>query len=180
MVKAEILKLFAVLEVAYPAFNNKLSDEEYDAKINLWSEMFMDDQYEIVGAAVKAYIATDETGFAPNIGQIKAQIRKLTQSDQMTEAEAINIIMNATRNSTYNSVEEYKKLPPILQRLVGSPMQLREWAIADSKTINTVVASNLQRSYRVVAERQKELDALPESIKRHMRISASSNMYLLE
>lgn len=180
MTEAEVLKIFAVLEVAYPAFNNKLSDDEYNGKINLWSEMFMDDKYEIVGAAVKAYIATDETGFAPNIGQIKALIRKLTQPEQMTEAEAINIIMKAARNSIYNSVEEYKKLPPMLQRLVGSPMQLREWGISDSKTINTVVSSNLQRSYRVLAQRQNELDALPESIKQHMRLAATSNMYLIE
>ena len=181
MTEAETLKVLAVLKVAYPAMDSRLSDEEYDAMVNLWAEMFIDEPYEVVGAAVKAFIATDEQGFPPSIGKIKAQIRKLSFTpDQLTEAEAINLILQATRNSTYNCGEEFKKLPPMLQKLVGSPMQLREWAVSDSQTINTVVASNLQRSYRVLQERQRELDALPESIKQHMRLAATSSTYLIE
>lgn len=180
MTKAETLKILAVLKVAYPAMDNKLSDEEFKAMVNLWAEMFMDEPYELVSAAVKSFIVTDEQGYPPSIGKIKGHVRRMMQPDQMSEAEAINLIMQATRNSTYNSVEEFKKLPPVLQKLVGSPMQLREWAVSDSQTINTVVASNLQRSYRVVAERQRELDALPESIKQHMRLAATSSMYLVE
>lgn len=182
MTQAETLKVLAVLKVAYPAMDSRLSDEEYDAMVNLWAEMFADEPYKVVGAAVKAFIATDEQGYPPSIGKIKAQIGKLTQSPYkaMTEAEAVALIMQATRNSTYNCGEEFDKLPPILQQLVGHPRQLREWAVSDSQTINTVVASNLQRSYRVLQERQKELDALPESIKRHMRLAATSNMCLIE
>ena len=181
MTQAETLKVLAVLKVAYPAMDSRLSDEEYDAMVNLWAEMFADEPYEIVGAAVKAFIATDEQGYPPSIGKIKAQVNKLRQSpDHMTEAEAVNLIMQAARNSTYNCGEEFEKLPPILQKLVGHPRQLREWAVSDSTTINTVVASNLQRSYRVLQERQKELDALPESIKSYMRLAATSNMHLIE
>lgn len=179
MTDIEAIKILAVLKAAYPAAYNKQSDEEIDAVINLWAEMF-EEPYEIVGAAVKAFIATDASGFPPSIGQIKENINKIMRPDQMTEAEAVNMILQATRNATYNSVAEFNKLPPILQKLVGSPMQLREWAVSDSQTINSVVASNLQRSYRVVAERQKNLEALPDSIKRHMRITASSNMYLID
>lgn len=181
MTQAETLKVLAVLKVAYPAMDSKLSDEEYDAMVNLWAEMFADEPYEIVGAAVKAFIATDELGYPPSIGKIKAHIRKLKQSpDQMTEAEAVALILQATRNSLYNCGEEFRKLPPLLQKLVGNPRQLREWASADSQTINTVVASNLQRSYRVLQERQREMDALPESIKQYIGLAATSSMHLIE
>lgn len=181
MTIAETLKVLAVLKVAYPAMDSRLTDEEYTAMVGLWAEMFADESYEVVGAAVKAFIATDEQGYPPTIGKIKAQISKLTpSSNQMTEAEAVGIIMQATRNSLYNCGEEFEKLPPILQRLVGHPRQLREWAASDSQTINTVVASNLQRSYRILQERQKDLEALPESIKRHMRLAATSSMHLIE
>lgn len=181
MKRAETLKVLAVLKVAYPAMDSRLSDDEYKAMVNLWAEMFMDEPYEIVGAAVKAFIATDEQGYPPSIGKIKAQIRKLKSTpEQMTEAEAVALIMQATRNASYNCGEEFKKLPPILQTLVGNPRQLREWALSDSQTINTVVASNLQRSYRVLQERQKEFDALPNSIKQYIGLAATSDMYAIK
>lgn len=179
MTEIETSKIFAVLEAVYPDFGSKLSDSEYDGLIALWGELF-DEPYELVSNAVKAFIASDEKGFSPKPGQIKALIRKMNSVEEMSEGEAVNLILKATRNSTYNSVEEFNKLPPRLQQLVGSPMQLREWAVSDSSTINTVVASNLQRSYRAIAERHAELNALPESIKKHMRLAATSNMYLLD
>lgn len=179
MTEIETSKIFAVLEAVYPDFGSKLSDEEYEGLLALWGELF-DEPYEMVSNAVKAFIATDEKGFSPKPGQIKALIRKMNSREEMTEVEAVNMILKAARNSTYNSVEEFNKLPPRLQMLVGSPMQLREWAVSDSQTINSVIASNLQRSYRVIAERQAELNALPESIKQHMRLAATSNMYLID
>lgn len=179
MTEVEASKVLAVLKAAYPAAYSKQSDEEIDAVITLWAEMF-DEPYELVGAALKSFISSDVTGFPPSIGQIKGHINKLIAPVQMTESEAVNLIMQATRNATYNSVAEFNKLPPMLQRLVGSPMQLRDWAVSDSATINSVVASNLQRSYRALNERQKEIAALPEAVKQHMRLTASSNMYLLD
>lgn len=172
----ETTQLFAVIEAVYPDFASKLNIEEYKGLIALWTELF-DEPFEVVSNAVRAFIATDEKGFAPKPGQIKALIRRLYSEEEMTEAEAVNLIMKATRNSIYNAGEEFKKLPPNLQRLVGSPTQLREWAVSDSISVNSVIASNLQRSYRVMAERQSELNALPESIKQHM-LAATSNMYL--
>ncbi len=175
----ETTKIFAVLEAVYPEFGRKLSDDEYDGILALWGELFSE-PYEVVSNAVKAFIATDQRGFAPKPGQIKAEIRKLYAEDKMTEAEAVNMVMCAVRNSAYNSAEEYKKLPRELQRLVGSPMQLREWALSDQQAINTVVSSNLQRAYGKIAERQAELEALPENIKQHMRLAATSSMFLID
>lgn len=179
MNEIEATKVLAVLKAAYPAAFNKQSPEEIDAVITLWAEM-IEEPYEIVGAAVKAFIATDLSGYPPSIGQIKNHISKLIHPEQITESEAVSMILKATRNATYNATAEFNKLPPMLQKLVGSPAQLREWAVSDSQTINTVISSNLQRSYRVMAERQREINALPESIKRHMRLSAASEMKLID
>lgn len=179
MTEIEATKILAVLKAAYPAAFNKQSGEEINAIINLWAEM-LEEPYEVVGAAVKSYIATDVTGFPPSIGQVKAHINKIMQPEQMTESEAVSLILAATRNSTYNASTEFNKLPPMLQKLVGTPAQLRAWALCDSETINTVVSSNLQRSYKVLAEREREYNALPEVIKQHMRLAATSSMTLIE
>lgn len=154
-----------ILKANYPFMDKGLTDAEKDARCNLWCDMFANDDYRIVGAAVKAYIATDEKGFPPNVGIIKSHIRKLTEPEEMTEQEAINLIMKAVSNGIYNSGEEYRKLPPVLQRLVGSPARLREWAAMDSDTVNSVVSSNLMRSYKAIQSREKEISALPGDVK---------------
>lgn len=176
MDRGETLKVFAVLKANYGNFFKTLSRTDAEAMVNLWNEMFMDEPYELVGAAIKAYIATDVSGFPPNVGKIKDHIKKLTQQEEMTEQEAVNLILKACSNSNYNSESEFNKLPPVLQRLVGSPNQLREWAMMDSQVLNSVVSSNLMRSYKVVAERERQTKALPNHIRAFLEQTADKLM----
>lgn len=162
----ETLKIFAVLKANYSNFFKNLSRIDAEAQVSLWAEMFADTPYEMVGLAVKTFIATDVEGYPPNVGRIKRELMKLTEKEQMTEQEAVSLIMKATRNGLYRAKEEYEKLPPVLQRLVGSPEQIRAWARMPADELQTVVASNLMRSYRAIAKKEEEYQALPSSIKK--------------
>ena len=164
----ETAKLMAVLETAYPMFYAKKTQQEREDAIRLWAEMFADEPGEVVAMAVKALIKSRVSTFPPGIGEITEKIQQITQPDQMTEMEAWNHVVKAVGNSAYNSGEEYQKLPPVVQRLVGSPSQLREWAVMDSETFNSVVASNFQRSYKVRAKNERDYLALPSSVKTFM------------
>ena len=161
----ETLKIFAVLKANYGNFFKNMSRIDAEAQVSLWAEMFEDTPYEVVGMAVKAFIATDVEGYPPNVGRIKQEIRKLSEKEQMTEQEAISLIMKATKNGLYGADKEYEKLPPVLQRLVGSPSQLKVWARMPVDELQTVVASNLMRSYKAIAQREEYEKALPSSIK---------------
>ena len=161
----ETLKIFAVLKANYGNFYKNMSRIDAEAQVSLWTEMFEDTPYEVVGMAVKAFIATDVDGYPPNVGRIKQEIRKLSEKEQMTEQEAIAVIMKATRNGLYGAEKEYEKLPAVLKRLVGSPEQLRAWARMPVDELQTVVASNLMRSYKAIAQREEYEKALPSSIK---------------
>lgn len=178
MNREETLKVFSVLKANYNNFFKTLSRTDAEAMVNLWNEMFFDSEYRLVGAAVKAYIASDTTGYPPNVGQINEQIRKLTASEEMTEQEAVGMIMKALSNGIYGAREEFDKLPPILQKLVGSPQQLRDWATMDIEEINTVISSNLMRSYRTLAKRETERQALPSNLVQ--MIEAASEQLRLE
>lgn len=63
-------------------------------------------------------------------------------------------------NSIYNSQEEFSKLPPLVQKAVGSPNVLRLWA-ADGSYSEQVASSNFMRSYRNEAKKQEEYEKLP-------------------
>ena len=177
MDRAETLKIFSVIKAEYRNHFKDISAVDANALVDLWTEMFADVDYGIVGAAVKSYILSNTSGHPPKVGQINELIKKLTEPEPMTEQEASNLIFKALSNSIYNAESEYEKLPPILQTLVGSPNMLREWAMMDSDTVKSVIASNIMRSYRVAEERQRVKEALPSNI-RAMLEEASNRLSL--
>lgn len=164
MTRQETGIIMDILTTAYPAFYNGRNAPDMRMTVNLWAEMFAEDDVKIVAAAVKALIATDDKGFPPHIGAVKGRIRQISNPDEMTEQEAWTYIAKALRNSSYNAEEEFSKLPPILQDVVHAPQQLREWARMDEATVQSVVASNLQRSFRAKAQIRRDFEALPKDV----------------
>lgn len=165
MNKRDANRIIGILQANYPDTTKDMTDEAYMVKVNLWADAFKDEPYELVAAAVKAYIANSTERFAPNIGQIKEQIRRLTHPDELTEGEAWALVQKAMRNATYNAAEEFLKLPPLLQKVVGSPSNLRDWGCADSDTAVSVIASNFQRGYRTVQAREAAMEKTPLEIR---------------
>lgn len=79
--------------------------------------------------------------------------------------EAWMLVSKALRNGYYGAVEEFNKLPPLVQKAVGSPDNLRNWALTDINSIENVVQSNFMRTYRTVVNRAKEYQKMPKDIK---------------
>ena len=67
-----------IVKAEWPQSFRNMSREEGEARLDLWAETFRGDDVGLVKAAVEAIIETGEREFAPNAGQIKAQMRKLT------------------------------------------------------------------------------------------------------
>ena len=164
----ETAGILNIIKLAYPNFYDTKGSANLDKQeiCMLWAMMFAEDDFNIVSAATKTYIATNTTGFGPTIGQLKDLERRLTHRKTMTEAEAWDLISKAIRNGLYGAGEEYAKLPPLLQRLVGSPAQLGEWARMDSAAVQSVVASNFQRAFRVAQEREDWQKNLPPDVRK--------------
>lgn len=178
MNREETLLIMGALKAAYPTYYREMSRKDAETIVGLWEEMFSDDPVELVAAAVKALIASDEKGFPPHIGAVKARLRQITEKPQMTAAEAWGLVLSAVKRSAYDSRKEFAKLPVMLQRLVGSPSQLRDWAMMDAETVQSVVASNFQRSYQVRAKQEQEYQALPSEIKQ--MIGSIADRFALE
>lgn len=178
MTAEDAIKVLSVMKAAYPRFYADMTKSEAQSVIALWADMFSEDSVEIVAAAVKSFIASDAKGFPPHIGAIKDEIYKLKHKDEMTESEAWALVAKAIRRSAYFAKEEFDKLPEICQRLVGSPEQLKEWALCESIDTMTVAQSNFMRSYKARAKTEREFAALPSSVKSFM--IGCGNMMRLE
>ena len=162
----ETITILDICKAEWPQSFTGLTRQDSEARLNLWAEMFRDDSAVIVGAAVKTIIAAGNREFAPGVGAIKEQIRKMTAGrEDMTEAEAWARIRKAISNGIYGASDEFEKLPPILQRLVGSPAQLRDWAQMDTAAVQSVVASNVQRAFKTMQAREQEEAKVPADVK---------------
>ena len=157
MTRDETVNIIRVMVDSYPNYKpNNLSET-----VDVWQMMLSDYDYNLVSMALKSYILSDTSGFAPAIGQIVAKMHAITQPQVLNEMEAWSLVSKAIRNSIYNADDEYAKLPPIVQKAVGLPSQLMQWAIDDSYN-ESVVSSNFMRCYRIELAREKELSMLPE------------------
>ena len=163
MTELETAKLIAVITEVYPRF---LDGRNLESTIIIWQKIFAGDAYAEVEAAFYGFVSTDEKGFPPAPGAIRVLLGRLQQPEgEMTETEAWSLVQKATRNSLYNSDKEFAALPEEIQRCVGSAATLREWAIMDSETFNTVVASNFMRGFKARAGHVREMQKLPPTVR---------------
>ena len=161
MTREETIELLMMVQAAFP--NYKPQDKT--VAVNTWFLMLADYPYQQVQMALKAYIATDTSGFAPRIGQIIDKIQMITNPAELNEMEAWSLVSKALRNGNYKSREEFEKLPDLVKEAVGSPENIHNWARSDIKSIESVIQSNFIKSYRLVVSRQKEIQKLPKEIK---------------
>ena len=139
--------------------------------MRLWYEELKDIPYQLAHLALQKYVCTNK--FAPTIADIREQVAELSNQnyDGLNETAAWSMVWKAICNSGYHSEEEFAKLPPVIQRAVHSPAQLREWALLeniDGKTI-TVLQSDFQRAFRVEQQRERERSKLSPGVLKLMR-----------
>lgn len=160
MTREETVKIIRIMVDSYPNYKpNDISET-----VDVWQMMLEEYSYQEVSVALKAYILSDESGFAPSIGKLVSKIHTMTASQELNEMEAWSLVSKAIRNSGYNSVEEFAKLPPLVQKSVGLPSQLRAWAL-DENYNEQVAMSSFQRAYKTELKRHEELQKMPQNVR---------------
>lgn len=164
MNRQQTTTILAILKAAYPHAFKDMTTEDAKIMINLWEQMFTEEPYEEVNAAVKALIATRTEGYTPTIGEVKEQIARLKNTSDIDENTAWMLVSKACRNGLYGAKQEFDKLPEDVKDVVCSPEQLKQWAAMDAEIVESVVASNFKKAFRVQRERKKEIAKLPKGI----------------
>lgn len=160
MTREEIQDFLAMIQATYPNFN----PPSKTAAVNAWKLALEEYEEKLVHMAFKLYMQTSASGFAPVPGQIIDKIHTMTQPQELNEMEAWSLVYKAICNSTYNSVSEFEKLPPLVQKAVGLPDSLREWAMTENLN-KEVVMSNFQRAYKAELKRHEELQKMPQNVR---------------
>lgn len=161
MTREETVEIIHIICDCYPNFK----PEDLSRTIDAWQVMLEEYSCEQVAVALKAYITSNTSGFAPSVGEIVAKIQLVSQSQELDGMAAWGLVSKALRNGTYGAVEEFNKLPPLVKQAVGMPDNLKNWATSDYQTIETVIQSNFLRTYEVIVKRETEISRMPDNIK---------------
>ena len=159
MKREETVKIIRIICDCYPNYKpNNLTET-----VDVWNMMLSDYTYEQISLALKAYILTDTNGFAPSIGQLVDRVNTFSQPQELNELKAWSLVYKAIRNSSYNSEYEFSILPEIVRKAVGTPNQLRIWAM-DENFNEQVVSSHFIRCYRSEVAKDKDFRKMPANI----------------
>lgn len=163
MTKIEFGKFAMALKTYYPKETLLVGEESMD----LWYKALRDIEYRTAELVLSAWVSNNR--WSPAISDIREGAARLRYSKQMSEQDAWNCVLRAVGNSIYHSDTEFEKLPQVVKSLVGSPNQLRMWAMMDMDTLESVVASNFMRSYRIRTKEDQEIHALPEALQQELQ-----------
>lgn len=161
MTREQVGKLLMTIQAYYPNYN----PPDKEITLNAWYIMLAEYPEELVLQALRACIATNTSGFAPDVGQIMSKIQTISQPQELDGMAAWGLVSKALRNGTYGAVKEFNKLPPLVRQAVGMPDNLKNWATSDYQTIETVIQSNFLRTYETVVKRANEINRMPDNIK---------------
>lgn len=175
MTREECSQMLTLLRTAYPGFYRHMKAEEGVRTLDLWAEMFAEDDCTITRLALRDLIAT-HSGFPPDIAAVKERIRAMEAAvrGEPSDEDLWRLLVKASSNGIYGAEEEFRKLPPVLQRYCGSPAALRDMALIETETLNTVTHGQFLKQIRTARERQEFHARLPASVQ--AAISAGGGM----
>lgn len=162
MTREETQKLLLAINSLYPNFK----PEDATLAVDSWHWALEEYPASAVKGALQIYVKTNNTGFAPSVSQIIGCMYAPKENDQLSEGEAWCLVKKAIQDGNYHAEERFNELPEVIQRAVGGPGMIRQWAMTDSDEVNTVVMSNFQRSYKAILSKQTFSDKVPDNVAR--------------
>ena len=160
MQRGEIAKILDVIRDTYDVAFTELSME-------VWFNALKEFDYQDVKVATFQYIRTGKYKPKPaDIIELIVNDKVPQQPEELSPQEAWALVYKAICNSAYNSIQEFEKLPELVQKAVGSADNLRQHAIDYDFNIG-VAQSNFLRAYNTILKRKENDYALKiEAVKK--------------
>ena len=152
MTEKETIQVITLLAGNYDSIANKSKDQKR-LMIQTWKECLKDLEYSTVLEAVKMSIISSP--YPPTIHDIRKYALELISpiSEQQSALEAWNEAYNMICNGLYMTEEEFDRHSENVKKFFGNLKQVRELALTDIKTVNTVVKGQFLKQYEIIQER---------------------------
>ena len=183
MTRDEVKQLLMILDVTYTNF--KLDPTKLSFTIDSWLLFLEPYNANEIKMALQTFINTSNSAFAPTPAELVHALNTPNELSEIEGAQAWDMVRKAISRSTYNSAEEFSKLPENVQKAVGSANMLHCWATNDYFAEGTVMKEFLM-NYNTVVKRDRTEQRLPsearlrlEQIRKDAMIKLDSNAFLI-
>lgn len=149
----ETKMILGILKTAYPNFYKEMSKQEMLNVVDLWADMFKNDNSKLVTVAVKELINSFQ--YPPTIADVKNKMYSLTNNEK-TPSELWDRLQKAISRGIYHSEEEFEKLPDEVKEFIRSPKQLKELAMMDSDVVHSVTKGQFLKQIEIIQQRTVE------------------------
>lgn len=180
MTEKDVIKLFAILTVAYPKFDTYTLGDLEKAKpvVKLWAEMLADIPYEAAEAAVKKFIL--ESPYPPTIADIRREVAEILQdpADNVDAATAWGEVVRALNHYGYYRPEEaLASMSPRTAKIV----RLMGWQNICMSENPAVIRGQFIKMYEIYTQRGKQEALLPPNLKQTiLQIAQRRRLELIE
>ena len=162
MKKSEMVQIITLLAGNYEDIANK-SQTQREMMLNTWQECLGDLDYNIVLQAVKKTII--ESPYPPTIHEVrKNAIELINPTTKKTGIEAWNEAIGMISNGLYMTEEQFNNYSPEVKRFFGSVNQVKQLAMVDMETINTVTKGQFLKQYEVLINRERGQKLVPQQM----------------
>ena len=166
MKKSEMVQIITRLAGNYESIANK-SQVQREMMLNTWQECLGDLDYNLVLQAVKKTIISSP--YPPTIHEIRKNAIEISKpTTQKTAIEAWDEALKMISGGLYMTDEQFNQYSPEVKNFFGSVNQVRQLAMVDMDTINTVTKGQFLKQYDVLIEREKQENLLPQPMKEMM------------
>lgn len=114
MTKQETVKVVTLIVMAYPAAEKLKDENTITAMVEVWANIFKDDNPRLVELAVQKHIATNK--WPPNIAEIRDQMVTLEHPEIIPPDVAWAAVSDLLYSSGYG--DQSHMLPPLIARCV--------------------------------------------------------------
>lgn len=154
---AEFGKIAAALKTYYPKEQNLLPTQE---AVKLWHVQLKDIPYEVAAAALQKWVATHK--WSPSIAEFRQEAMEITTGGIDDWSDAWEKVMKAVRRyGTWGTREALESFDDITREAVK---RIGFYNICMSDNL-TADRANFRGIYQGLAERKKQNDALPVSLR---------------
>ena len=162
MNKTETVQVITLLAGNYDSIAKKDTTQK-QLMINTWLECLGDLDYKLILQAVKKTII--ESPYPPTIHDIRKNAMELAKpSTKRTAIEAWNEAYDMICGGLYMTEEQFRTASPEVQKFFGNVKQVKELAMTDTKTVNTVTKGQFLKQYDILVERERQQKLLPEQM----------------
>lgn len=163
MNKQETIQVITLLAGNYDSIAKKDKTQK-ELMIHTWQACLGDLDYQLVLQGVKKAII--ESPYPPTVHEIRKNVVEMIKPTTAKSAiEAWNEAHTMICNGIYMTQEQFELASPEVQQFFGNVKQVKELALCDPHTTNTVVKGQFLKQYDIIIEREKQQKLLPASMK---------------